>query len=300
MRNTPHSLQTTWSRIIVVFCVLIFPLASCSPEEPLPARDAPVLNIPPRSRDALSGSAFLKRIAKLTGAAREAAVYREIIRGNVPIGSRTLKPVVIYGRDAKGKRRKVLVWVTGDYLAIGSDRDNVRVPMTPGTAQRLADRFKALLPTPNIVDAVYRSAAVKLAPRPMPFRGKSMVATPAYQRHDFAIDQQRGSHRTVLTAGHKKDIVLSLRLARRPYQVAIYGWHRPNGRPIQPISLVHHEHYVDYSHGVRLVSERAYIDGRPISLAALYRDRTLAALVSNEGPLRITRLHTPSLGPVKK
>ena len=54
-----------------------------------------------------------------------------------------------------------------DYLAVGSDADFVRVPMTPQTAQRVADAFGCALPTRKIVDEVYRAATVRPHPRPL-------------------------------------------------------------------------------------------------------------------------------------
>jgi len=71
-----------------------------------------------------------------------------------------------------------------------------------------------------------------------------------------------------------------------PGRVAIYGWHRTNGRPIQPLSTVHGARYADYSHGVRLVSQTAFIDGKPIDLKDVIQDRELAVIVNDEGPIR--------------
>ena len=65
-----------------------------------------------------------------------------------------------------------------------------------------------------------------------------------------------------LVSGHKKDIVLSNRLKRKPHRIAIYGWRSWNDRRIQPLSIVHGKRYVDYSHGVRLVSKNALVDNR--------------------------------------
>ena len=47
-----------------------------------------------------------------------------------------------------------------------------------------------------------------------------------------------------------------------PGKIAIYGWHRLNGAPIQPLSTVHGACYADYSHGIRLVSETVLVDGK--------------------------------------
>ena len=50
-----------------------------------------------------------------------------------------------------------------DYLAVGSDDDFVRMPMTPQTAQQIADLFGCILPTRKMVDAI--DAAADSPPR---------------------------------------------------------------------------------------------------------------------------------------
>jgi hypothetical protein len=49
---------------------------------------------------------------------------------------------------------------------------------------------------------------------------------------------------------------------------------------------VHGARYADYSHGVRLVSQTAYLDGVPTSIFELLADPQLAPQLSDEGPLR--------------
>ena len=88
-----------------------------------------------------------------------------------------------------------------------------------------------------------------------------------------------------LIAGQKKDLVITSRLLAFPGRVAIYGWHRPNGMPIQSLSTVHGENYADYSHGVRLVSTIAYMDDKEVSLRNVLQDPQLAATVNSEGPI---------------
>ena len=88
-----------------------------------------------------------------------------------------------------------------------------------------------------------------------------------------------------LVSGNKKDVVVSNRLAAQPGRIAIYGWHRPGGEPIQPLSTVHGSGYADYSHGIRLVSGVVFVDGEATSLARVLRDPELASVLSDEGPL---------------
>jgi hypothetical protein len=90
-----------------------------------------------------------------------------------------------------------------------------------------------------------------------------------------------------LVSGHKKDVVITNRLAMRPGQIAIYGWHRAKGAPIQPLSTVHGAGYADYSHGIRLISETAIIDGKLRYMDDILQDSLLANVLSDEGAIRI-------------
>lgn len=175
--------------------------------------------------------------------------------------------------------------VTPDYLAVGSVTDHLLVPMTPGAAQRLADSLGMSLPTPTIVDAIWRQAAVRLTPDPIP-PSPAMTTVPVFLRHSDAVraarreaDVPAGS----LVAGHKKDVVVCAALAAHPGRVAIYGWHEPDGEPIQPLYLGHTDDWVDYSHGIRLVSRTVLVDGEPMDLWDALRRPALAPLLSREG-----------------
>ena len=123
-----------------------------------------------------------------------------------------------------------------------------------------------------------------------------MVAAPAgplmrsnryLSEHQQRIDAQRsGLPLGELIAGHKKDLVLSARLRQRTGRVAIYGWHTAPGHPIQPLSTVHGAQYVDYSHGVRLVSATVVVAGRTRSIYDALQDSRIAPVLSREGVTR--------------
>jgi len=170
-----------------------------------------------------------------------------------------------------------------DYLAIGSDDDFVRFPASFDTATAIARSFGFVLPTTTIVDAIYRQAELRLSPLPMT-PGPAMTSTAYFRAHDEKIRaQMRGLRPGALTAGHKKDYVVTRRLAQAPTQEAIYGWHRAVGLPIQPLSLVHGARYADYSHGVRLVSETVFVDGVERSFYDLLATPEPARMLSAEG-----------------
>lgn len=246
-----------------------------------PITPALVPSIPARDPRAPTGSEFLAATSGLSRAARELAIQAELEAGNVPAFLRAFVPL-----SATSGGRTVVVRVMPDYLAIGADHDFVRIPMGLVTAQQVAARFGCRLPTTRVVDLAWQQAGVRLAPLPMSPTAQ-MMSNGYYAEHQRRIEAQLvGQPRGLLVAGHKKDLVLSNRLLAAPGRVAIYGWHQPNGRPIQPLSTVHEASYADYSHGVRLVSREVLLDGRPVALDDLLRDPSLAPLLSAEGPIR--------------
>jgi hypothetical protein len=277
--------------------------------------------LPPRPADAPTGSAVAARVAALDRAAREAAVVAEVRRGNVPAfwrrfvevpvslpetflplldseGGASLPPLRSLGADEAApsdpklrtnSRTNALFWVAPDYLAVGSDDDYLLMPLTPATAQLVADDVGCVLPTRKMVDAIYRTAPLKLEPSPIP-PSAAMTTMPVFARHNATVREQRVAALAVhppgtLVAGHKKDVVITPRLATSPGKVAIYGWHRPDGTAIQPLYLGHTADWVDYSHGVRLVRRTMTVDDRPTTIDAVLADPKLCALLSDEGPV---------------
>ena len=157
------------------------------------------------------------------------------------------------------------------------------------TAVAVAERFGFLLPTRKMVDAIYSQCVSRFAPQPLP-AGPRMTSTEYYQMHNSLIDQQSralGFAFGVLAAGHKKDVVVTNRLIARPGQIAIYGWHRGIGDPIQPLSTVHGAGYADYSHGIRLVSRLALVEGGLRPVIDILLDKAFANVLSDEGTIRV-------------
>lgn len=257
-----------------------------------PATDAPACAaaaaaIPPRAASGAGGADFAARVAGLDERARDAAIRDELLAGNLPAFLRQAVPVELSVGAGVRAALRVTLCVLPDYLAIGSDADHLRWPMSLPTALAVARAFGFTLPTRRIVDAIYAQAGVRLVPQPLP-AGDAMRSTATYVQHHGLIEAQRAARqapRTALAAGHKKDLVLSGRLWQLPGRLALYGWHRGPLAPIQPLSTVHGAWYADYSHGVRLVGTTAFVEGRPRSIFDLLRDARLAPLLSDEGPL---------------
>jgi peptidoglycan hydrolase-like protein with peptidoglycan-binding domain len=254
--------------------------------------------IPPRPPNAETGSEFAKRIMNMRGPERERAILEEIEKGNVPDFLRNLKPVTTTFRGPDGKTHTATYYVMPDYISIGSNEDNIRIPMSAITAQKIADKFGMTLPTAKMVDDIYASAQTKLVASPRDdwkYGDGRMQSTASYLAHDRTIDEQLGGRQPEgIVAGHKKDVIISNGLEQNPGKLAFYGWYDANGRPIQGApgraSFAHEPSYADYSHGVRLVSGTIVIDGRPMTMEEAMRDPVYSRAVSNEGPIRNPRI----------
>jgi hypothetical protein len=239
---------------------------------------------PPR---ALTGSEFAKYVARMDPRQREQAILGQILAGNLPGFLRNLVPVRFTFEASQGKTVNATIFAMPEYLAIGTDKDFLRIPMNLYTAAAVAKKLGFVLPTRKIVDAIYAQAAFHFSPQPMT-AGPQMRSTEYYVIHNEKVQSQSralGVTPGLLVSGDKKDVVLSNRLERNPGKIAIYGWHRLDGAPIQPLSTIHGACYADYSHGIRLVSETMLVDGEPRSVYDVLQDPALAGILSDEGPI---------------
>ena len=240
---------------------------------------------------AMSGSEFAKSVSGIDKSQREQAILTQLTMGNLPDFLKKLKPVYLSGILEDGKAITATIFVMPDYLAIGSDRDFLRIPMALATAKQVANRFGFILPTKKMVDAIFQQSAFHFTPKPMP-AGPQMRSTAYYLEHNRKINRQvlsLGCPLGALVSGHKKDVVLTNRLARNRDKIAMYGWHTLSGTPIQPLSTIHGARYVDYSHGIRLVSRIALLDGKPLPIEEILQDPKLASLLSDEGAVPVVR-----------
>jgi len=251
--------------------------------------------IPERAADAESGSVFMARVKSMSLLNYDKAVLDEIMRGNIPDFLKDFKEVKVGFKTKDGKEHTASYYVMPDYLAIGSNDDFVRVPMTPMSAQKIADMYGCQLPTKKMVDDIYDQAAVKLNPQPISVdKGISKISN--FAEHQKMVEKQRaGKPLGALTAGDKKDVVITNLLdqaaAKGKKQVAIYGWHQKNGKAIQPLSTIHNYYHVDYSHGIRLVKNMMTLDGKSVKVADILKDGELSKALSGEGTIKNTKAH---------
>ena len=136
-----------------------------------------------------------------------------------------------------------------------------------------------------MVNDIYNAAKVKLEPVPLyAFRD----STPIMWHHHLIIEGQRKG-RKGLIAGIKKDVAISDKISRDPIpiaigtdRVAIYGWHKLDGKPIQPLYTGHINWYVDYSHGIRLVWRKIKIDKTWMDYTEVLKEPVLKKLLCDE------------------
>ncbi len=246
---------------------------------------------PARPNDALSGSAFAEKIKSLDRDAREAAILDEVARGNIPDFERQFIAVPIEGKSSLGSPIRGTIEVMPDCLAVGNDADFLRIPMRPETAQKIADLFGCVLPTRKMVDAMDAAATVRLEPQPLTEDRESIAA---FVLENQKIEQERaGKPLGGLVAGAKKDIVVSNKIYERPDRLVIYGWRQLNGEPIQPLTNVHVNWYVDYSHGVRLVRATVLVGDFRTPIEHILVDSYRCGLLSDEGVINPPRYPLP-------
>lgn len=247
----------------------------------------------------LAGSDFMRRADTTAFWTLEDIIVETVTAGQVPDALRHFRKItfttpVVDSVEILRKKHKVEMWVLPDYVAIGTNDDFVRMPMGPLAAQRIADALDCTLPTPFLVDRIAEVSEghIDIFPfRPLGNRNSQPIV---FQDSNNAINAQfkaYGYEFGQFISGLKKDIVLTYKImTRTEYErnVAIYGWHHPDGRAQQPLFVRHGNFYVDYSHGVRLIYNKVKIDGVEYNIREVLQSPELYRLLSDE-PMHLTQ-----------
>ncbi|MFT3845053.1 MAG: hypothetical protein QM725_08375 [Lacibacter sp.] len=239
------------------------------------------LSVPQQSENAVSGTEFYKEAAAMNWKQRDSFAVKELLSGNLPSFFKKFVPVHVSMIDSStGKTIRAVIYVSPDYISIGTDADWARIPLTPMAAQQIADSFHCFLPTKKMVDEIFKAATIKSEPVPMyAFRD----STPTMYQHHLMIEGQRKQQKGLI-AGIKKDVILTEQVLSPSKQnkVAIYGWHQLNGKPIQPVYTGHANWYVDYSHGIRLIYEWIKINGKWVHYKEVFKHPVWYYLLTDE------------------
>ena len=235
----------------------------------------------PLRTSSLTGNEFYHQAFAMKWKERDSFALKEILAGNVPGFLKRFVPVHVSMVDSvTGKTIKAIYYVAPDYLSIGTDEDWARINITPNAAQQVADSFDCFLPTKKMVDDIYTAAKLKLEPVPLyAFRD----STPIMWHHHLIVEGQRKG-RKGLIAGIQKDVVISGKITRdpKPDRVAIYGWHKLDGQPIQPLYTGHIYWWVDYSQGIRLVYRKIKVENKWMDYIDVLKDPGLKKLLCDE------------------
>lgn len=233
--------------------------------------------------------------------AREEVWWAEIERGNLPSFVRSFAPVVL--KDDRG--RPVTFHVSVDCVAIGTEDDWLRLPLSGYLAQKVADFFACTLPTNKLVFETYRQARIPLVAHLLECQaiggGKWQRSSYACRVHEDILQGRipckrgaplpeaagrfgprlgdhpgtcslpPGPHPGVLVAGHLKEVVLNGEDLSK--QLAFAGLFPANRRPLQSgVNGPHGPGYADYSHGVRLVSRKVDVAGKEMDYEDVVSD----------------------------
>jgi hypothetical protein len=247
------------------------------------------LKVVNRSKHALTGDQFALKIAdtSIVLEDREKLIFGEFKAGNLPKSFKRFHLVEI-NKVILGKNYRLLVEVTANYLGIGNDENYFYIPTTPMLAQKIATSVNCILPTRLLVDEIYKQANIKLEPKPIP-PSKQMTMVSQFKIHSDTVNAQvHATNHTrkyrELIAGHKKDIIISNKIyGQSSPRVVIYGWHKLDGKAIQPVYNKHTNTWADYSHGIRLVHRKAKLNGKEVDLLSVLKHPTFHQLISDEG-----------------
>jgi hypothetical protein len=227
------SLSRTHSKIFIGLAAFFF--ISC--------RSSLKLSKPFDTSTFITGSEFYKQAVSYNWKERDSLFLESFQKGSVPDFFCRFERISITYQDSTGEKHKIQFFCSPDYLLFGTANDWARVPVTPMAAEIIARQLNCILPTPKMVDHIYRQAKVKLEPVPMYAYRDSTITM---WQHHLIIEGQRKNRQGLIA-----------------------------GKPIQPLYTGHINWYVDYSHGARLIYKRIRVDGKWMDVDELKRNPLL-------------------------
>lgn len=260
-------------KVGVVICLILF-VSSCNHSFTLSKKKYA------ENASFITGTEFYKLTNTYNWKQRDSFALSQLLQRKFPDFFSRFVPINSTIVNANGETITATFYVSQDYVCIGTNEDWARVPLTPKTAQIIADSFDCFLPTPKLVDLIYSKAKVQLEPQPMYIYRDSSITM---WQHHLVIEGQR-KNRKGLIAGIKKDVVLTPKLLQPKYanKVAIYGWHKLDGKPIQPLYTGHVNWYVDYSHGIRLIHKKVKVNNQWMRYEQIMQDSIMKQLICEE------------------
>lgn len=242
---------------------------------------------------AITGNDFMHRADTADFWTLEDMIVDAVLSGNMPGELKFFQKIIfttpiVDTIEILRKPHTIEMFVLPDYVAIGNDEDFVRMPMGPLAGQRIADSLDCILPTAFMVDRIAEASEGHIDIFPFRPLGNRNCMPIVFQDSNNAINavmKAKGYKFGQFISGLKKDIVLTykiLTLSGMEKNVAIYGWHHPDGRTQQPLHVKHGNFYADYSHGIRLISRTVIVDGKECDAREILESPALYRLLSDE------------------
>jgi len=196
--------------------------------------------------------------------------------------------------------------VFGDALKV----DGVRVNLTPGGQQRVADVMGCMLLTLKLADLIWAQRQATIPPFPMSQTRHDIEIMGSVQRmveHSRKIDAAiamlpAAPEGIVSSVGKHWVIDDELLLPSHKGLAENYGWHNPTSGPrcatpaggngchvIQDPGWRHNLGHTDYSQTCVLVSRECQVDGRGADLTNVLQDPVLAYLANHSGRMKVLR-----------
>lgn len=227
---------------------------------------------------------FLKEIENKNYIERDKLCCEYAINNKCSLNN--FKPISI-----KQNGNELTYLVSNNYLSF----DDIIIPLSGPEAQKFMDKFYCTLPTKKMVDQIWQQSEVKVKQiaKGAPHDASMYSIKEIIRNSDLINKELEGKDKTKLIGGHKKDVVLTNKLAPNnpKKRVAIYGWHGTNGKPIQGPGVqasVHESSYYDYSHAIRIISRDCTLNGKIIDILEILTGE-FSYLLSDEGKLAFTR-----------
>jgi hypothetical protein len=146
-----------------------------------------------------------------------------------------------------------------------------------------------------MVIEIWKALPLHLTPHTMDWKGNMSSVAYFGEHNDYVQKQLAGRPPELGVAGHHKDVVLTRE--RPPGNVAIYGWQRLDGTPIQGPEIqksAHNIEYLDYSHGLRFCFDQMLINDELMYVIDVLQDPQYSALISDEGTFAIEDVRYPT------
>lgn len=236
------------------------------------------------------------------GASASAAAYQRIVLEEVLAGRHRAAWAPI--RVTRGPRTLV-VDVLSRPLAIGTATEPVYVMASATLQQLIGDALDALLPTSLVLDEIHRQATGRIPPIThgdwVADRTMGLPPRLAEQSEILRGKLDAQPYPTLLSDGWKTWALAkgmsAGKILEGSEQAFNHGLYTPSAtsvtlggeHAIQVLGGAHGRFEIDYSQVVILMRGECTVDGTAMRTANVLQDPELAPLLSDEGPLKVTR-----------